>query len=107
MCSSNVKYFERPKISYEEFIKDLPDQFWVRAYAYFRNYETLKNLTQNQFENIVREANEFTKYDKSLEAIKYLNEYFKEYKFLNDASQSLGTMVELPVSSVGLNEIIL
>lgn len=79
LYSGTPIYFERKSVTYQEFIKDYPDQFWIRVYAYFKNYETKKNLTQTQFDNMVRETNELIKINKITSALIYLNDYFKDY----------------------------
>ena len=84
LYGNNTKYFERKLISYNEFIEDYPDQFWIRLYAYFKNYETNKNLTQVQFDNMVRETNELVKLNKTVSALKYLNNYFKDYNLVRE-----------------------
>jgi hypothetical protein len=83
-----------------EFIEDYPDQFWIRLYAYFKNYETNKNLTQIQFDNIVRETNELVKLNKTVSALKYLNNYFKDYNLVREfALQNINP--ELQSDAVG------
>ena len=52
----------------------------LRVFAYFRNIETSSNLTQQKFDNIVREAQQLVRYGKQDEAIKYLNKYFDVFK---------------------------
>ena len=63
----------------EEYYKYFSDMFWLRLFVYFRNYETRKNLSQQQFENIVREANNFVKCNKMFAALTYVEKYFKDF----------------------------
>jgi hypothetical protein len=70
----------RNSVSLEQFSKDFPDTFWLRVYAYLRNIETSSNLTQQKFDNIVREAQKLIRYNKQDEAVKYLNNYFNVSK---------------------------
>lgn len=108
LSSGNTKYFERKSLTYDEFIKEYPDQFWIRLYVYFKNYETNKNLTQVQFENIVREANELVKINKILSALIYLNNFFKDYNQIQEFSlQNKKSMLDVDaVSNESGNKII-
>jgi hypothetical protein len=71
---------KRDLITREQYYQKFPDTYWLRLYTYFRNYETRKGLTQQQFENIVREANNYVKAGKNLFALTFINDYFKEFK---------------------------
>jgi hypothetical protein len=87
LCSKDVinspNIYVRENLERSKFFEKYPDKFWLRVYAFLRNQETRKGLTQVQFENIVREAGEYASVGKTNEAMKYLNGYFKEYKELN------------------------
>lgn len=75
---STVK--QRDLLSREEYINSFDDLYWLRAYIYFRNYETKKYLNQQQFENIVREAGHFLKINKYFQSLEFSNSFFKQYK---------------------------
>jgi hypothetical protein len=99
LCSSNVKYFSRPAVTFQQFINDFPNQFWLRLYTFFRNYETNKNLTQTQFNNIVREAGELLKINRVESAARYINNYFKHYSFISGFSNNQQQNVSIDSAS--------
>jgi hypothetical protein len=96
ICGNKITLYERKSVTYQEFIKDFPNQFWVRLYTYFKNYETQKNLTQVQFDNIVREANELVKIGNIDSALIYLNNYFKDYKLVSGFNKNLTLIDNVP-----------
>lgn len=69
----------RDEVTKQKYYEDFPDTFWLRLFVYFRNYETRKNLSQQQFENIVREANNYVKCNKMFIALSYVENYFKDF----------------------------
>lgn len=108
LCARDVKsspnIYVRDNITREKFFQQYTDKFWLRVYAYLRNQESRKGLTQQQFENIVREAGEYSAVNKTNEALKYLNSYFKEYKELNfiDTLQNEKDLVQLVATNAGM-----
>jgi hypothetical protein len=98
----------REKVTKEKFFSDFPNTFWIRLYVFFRNIETKKNLTQVQFENIVREANKYVKNNKIEEGMKYINEFFKDFSQVKYFSslQPKSSMLEDKASNVQLNNVI-
>lgn len=112
LCLKDVKnapnIYVRDNVTKEEYLNKYTDKFWLRVYAYIRNQETKKGLTQQQFENIVREAAEYSVVGKTNEAMKYLNDYFKEYKELNftDSLQNEEEMLQQIASNAGMPSIV-
>lgn len=51
---------------------------WLRLYAYFRSVETDKPWTQNQFDNLVREAANIYRYRSEQQAVHYLESSFTD-----------------------------
>lgn len=81
ICSkdaSKIKYSLREDISFEGFIKMHTDSYWMRIYIYFKILELNMDFTQQQFENIVRTANDYVKVNKIKEALKFVNSKFNE-----------------------------
>jgi len=106
LCQADAKIYnvkERKIVTFDQFTKDFPDTFWLRLYTYFRNVETKRGLTQTQFDNIVREANQYVKYNRNNDAMKYINDYFKDYKYLAYVSslQKNEEVVQDKVSNAG------
>jgi hypothetical protein len=109
ICSNNIVKYKRKKISWQESLKLLDNNYWLRLYTYIRNYETDKGMTPNQFNNLVRDASEFIKYNKVLDAMKFVNKFFKDYKQVSYfySLQPTMDMLELPVSNYSAPDIIL
>lgn len=109
ICStnSNLARIERVLIDKETFLKDLPDYMLIKPYIYFRNQETKKGLTQQAFNNIAREALSFVFNDKSIEAMKYINNIFKDFNNVGYFSplQRKKEMLENIASNTTLPEI--
>lgn len=76
----NQTVFKRDNISKDNFLKSFKDGYWIRVLTYFRNYEEQRNLSQQEFENIVREASNFITAKQTQQALVYVNEYFKQFK---------------------------
>lgn len=77
---NNQTVFARDSINLDKFKEAYPDTYWMRVLVYLKNYEDKRNLSQQQFENIVREANNFVKAGRTQNALEFINEYFKEFK---------------------------
>lgn len=77
---NNAVTGKRPLLTENQFYSLYPKTYWLRVYTYLRNYEEKRALTQQQFDNIVREANNFIKADREYSALEYINEYFKQFK---------------------------
>lgn len=77
---NNQTIFERQKYKFTEYDQVFSDSYWVRVYTYLRNYEEKRNLKQQEFENIVREASNFTSVGRTDEAFVFVNKYFKQFK---------------------------
>lgn len=78
----NINYKVRPDISKQAFNNIYSDTYWMRLYVYFRNYEEKRNLKQQEFENIVREANYFVQSNLTSRALEYVNNYFKKFDYV-------------------------
>lgn len=70
----NKKY--RTPVDYNVFIKDLPDSYWVSLYVYFKNLETKRGLKQNEYDNLVKVANDLYRYGKTSKALKLISGKF-------------------------------
>lgn len=81
----------REIITKEKYLSLFTDKYWVRILTYIRNYEEQRGLKQQEFENIVREANNFASIGRTQEAIVYVNGYFKQFKGVHFFSSLLGT----------------
>jgi len=78
-CDINYSvYNRREMVEREKYYKTFNDSYWLRLYAYLRNYETGTSLRQQQFDNLVREADNYLKVGRYFSALKYINDYFKE-----------------------------
>jgi hypothetical protein len=75
----NIVAKERKVTTRQEYYRLFPDTYWVRAYTYLKNYEEKSNLTQQEFDNIVREANNYIKIGKYFPALNYINDHFKKF----------------------------
>ena len=75
----NRKLFSRDVLTKEKYLEAFSDEYWLRMFVYLRNYENISGLTQQKFENIVREAANYLKINKKNDALKYANSYFKDY----------------------------
>lgn len=92
----------------EQYFTAFPDTYWLRLYTYFKNYETKRGFKQQDFENIVREANNYVKIDKQFDALSYINNYFKQFKSVYYLSylQNRRKKVETKAYNSGMPEII-
>ena len=93
----NELYQSRELIDSEKYYKLFDDSYWLRLYAYLRNYETSTGLDQQAFENIVREADNYLKSGRYYPALEYINNYFKnnDKQFYVHALQNRKTEVQL------------
>lgn len=73
----NRRLLKREVLNREQYLSKFDDRYWLRAYAYFRNIETLKGATQQKFDNLVREAGNFLSIGQHVQAQKYINDFFK------------------------------
>lgn len=100
----NRKLFKREVLNKTQYLSSFDDEYWLRMFAFIRNYETKKGLTQQQFDNIVREGNRYIKVKMNNEALKYVNNFFKNNKNidfyltrgLNSANVSLADVATMP-----------
>jgi hypothetical protein len=99
---------KRDLITREQYYQKFPDTYWLRLYTYFRNYETKRGLTQQQFENVVREANNYVKAGRNFPALTYVNDYFKQFKDVQYLSslQANNKVVEQRVQSAFVSDLI-
>jgi hypothetical protein len=84
-CSGNSRTntfggIRNPITNNKDFLKDFPDTYWIRLYVYFKNLELQAGFSQQQFEWIVTNANNFVKVGKKTEALSLINSYFNELK---------------------------
>jgi hypothetical protein len=112
ICSNNInikKYF-RETIEKDKFFESIKDTMLIKPYVYFRNQETKKGLTQQKFNNITREALSYVRVGKTLDAMKYINDYFKDFDnvlyFKNLLGDNNNKLPEEAVSNTGIPEII-
>lgn len=70
----------RQSITRKQYFDLFDDKYWIRVLAYLRNYEELRGLKQQEFENIVREANNFVSINRTGEALRFVNGFFKQFK---------------------------
>lgn len=75
----NRKLYKRDVLTKEKYLQFFNDEYWLRMFVYLRNYENISGLTQQKFENIVRESNNYLKINKHAEALKFANSFFKDY----------------------------
>ncbi len=99
---------KRNMLTREQYFTAFPDTYWLRLYTYFKNYETKRGFKQQEFENIVREANNYVKIDKQFDALSYINNYFKQFKSVYYLSylQNRRKKVETKAYNSGMPEII-
>lgn len=62
----------------QESLESLSDTYWMRLYIYLKSLELNNPYNQDQFENIVRIANQYVKLNKVDEAVKFANSRFVE-----------------------------
>lgn len=72
--------FERPIYNKQSYEKLFSDTYWMRVYAYLRNFEEKRNLKQQEFDNIVRKANDFINIKRNEDGLNIINNYFKQFK---------------------------
>lgn len=99
----------RESITFDKYLKLFPMSYWSRIYVYIRNIEEQKGLNQQQFENIVREANRFIELDRMHEAMFFINNYFKSFANVRYFStlQNTNGDVEQKIESRHIPELIL
>jgi hypothetical protein len=78
----NNNFYNREAISSTEYFKLFDDSYWIKIYAYFRNLETKKGLTQTQFDGIVRQSQTMARHGMIQQAMKKLNDIFKTSRTL-------------------------
>lgn len=64
----------------QQYFSEYPDSFWMRLYIYFKCLELQLEYNQNEFENIVRICNNFIKFNRMSDALKFANSRFNETK---------------------------
>ena len=94
----SVSFAKRPEITENKFYELFPDTFWMRLYVYLKNYEDDRNYSQQDFENIVREANNYTQNGLIKEALNYVNTHFKNLKNISYLSSLQN--INKPVESI-------
>lgn len=94
----NRKLYKRDVYKKEQYLSKFDDLYWLRMFAYIRNLETSRGLTQQQFENVVREGSRFVRNAKISEGLKYVNNFFKNYNNVDFimSSQQNKDMVKVP-----------
>lgn len=78
-CDDN-SFYKRKEISFDKYVELFPMSYWMRLYVYLRNMEDERGFEQQEFENIVREANNYVNVGRMQEAMVFVNNYFKEFK---------------------------
>ena len=81
VCSGNankIKTKTRKIASVQEELANYKDTFWMRLYVYLKNIELGNPYDQQQFENLVRTANEYVKLNKTADGIKFISSRFSE-----------------------------
>lgn len=82
LCENQINeniVFKRERITKEKFFNDFKDDYWLRLYVYLKNYEFKRNLTQDEFENIVRESINYLKIKKVNNALTFIEKFFKDF----------------------------
>lgn len=79
-CHDENPFYRRKEISFDKYVEILPESYWTRLYVYLRNIEDERGFQQQEFENIVREANNYVNVGRTQEAMVFINNYFKEFK---------------------------
>lgn len=97
ILENNNNVFLRDTISEESYFNEYKDDYWLRLYTFFLNEQRRKKLTQQQFENIVRQSSEFYSIDidfKNERAISNVNRYFRNILDKEDKmAQNLDSLV--------------
>jgi hypothetical protein len=86
LCVRDLKKLnlsKRTQSDINSYFKKFDDAYWIKVYTYFRNLETKKGLTQNQFDSMVRELQLMTQAGMLHEAMRKLNLTFKEVSYVN------------------------
>jgi hypothetical protein len=109
--NNRQSYIVREKTSRDTFFRDLNDPFWIKMYVYLKNLETKRGLTQQQYENVVREANDAIINNYEENALKFINGIFRGYGSINNADslQTFASMIDIenpPVGMIPPNKII-
>lgn len=106
---NNQTVFFRPSYTKEQYVQLFPDTYWLRLYVYLRNFEEKRNFKQQEFENVVREANNYVRIKRVIPALNFVNEYFKQFKDVTYFSslQSGEQDVEQKIESAVINDLIL
>jgi hypothetical protein len=99
---------KRIPLTIEEYEKFFSDKHWLRTCAYLRNYEDNRGFSQQEFENVVREANNFLAAGSTYRALDFLNKYFKQFKnvYYFSSLQQIGKVVEQNTQSMIVPEIV-
>lgn len=100
LCSNEantVKYKIRKKVTEAEFSNLFPESYWIRLYCYFKFNELGSYITQQQFDNIVKQASFLVKYNKKEQALKYINNKMDETSgtFYFSSLQEKNTVLQL------------
>lgn len=105
---NNQTIFKRETLTRQQYFNNFPDTYWMRVFVYIRNYEESKNFSQTQFDNIVREANNFVSAKKTEQALLYINSFFKDFNQVQYFSslQNTNQTVEQIAQSVIKTELI-
>lgn len=113
LCTFDIKnknnILKRDNVSKQEFFSNYKDSYWIRLYLFIRNIETQKGLSQQQFENIAREAGEYADNGYVKEALKYINDYFKapkDFSLYFSSLQKQGEMLKVDGNKVSNNTLI-
>lgn len=99
---NNQTIFKREEITPINYFLEFKDDYWMRVFVYLRNYEEKRGLTQIDFENLVREANNFVFAGKTLNALIYANNYFKKFdrvKYFSSLQNRNKTLEQIVQSS--------
>lgn len=94
----NRKLYKRDVYKKEEYLSKFDDLYWLRMFGYIRNLETSRGLTQQQFENVIREGSRFIKGARTSEGLKYVNNFFKNFNNVDFvmSSQQNKDMIKVP-----------
>lgn len=108
--NSNVS--RRYPVTREQFFKNFPNYYWLRLYTYFKNLETRRGFTQQEFDNVTRQASVYFQHPNrnfTGFATKFVNDYFKSYNHVifYRALQAKSSDINLPASNTGMPNIVL
>ena len=74
--STKITYEPRKKITWEEYEKKYPTDYWIRLLIYIRAVETRKPYTQKRFDKSVRLACEYYHYTGLATALEYIQKAY-------------------------------